>query len=315
MFRYKGFGLIINSEIHIPELMLHKEDMHLPIDLFINIGETPKALIGTGFVRKVKNWAGNNEFLLEIPNLVRYHTFSGNTIIIQPLVIETVDWQSIRIFLLGTVMASILHQKKYIPLHASAIEYEQELILFCGKSGVGKSTTASFLKKRGYTLFSDDICVIKPKEIQDGIVYAHPTYPMIRLWADTIGQLEDKKIVAEERVRPDIAKFKNYFREDFDNQALPIRKIVVLGINDTEYFEKSVIASVPEKMLHLRTHTFRSGILKRMQGQTNLFHSLTTIASLIPVVKISRPDNYSNINDYIDFIENGLLRTQSIKEI
>lgn len=315
MFKYKGFGLIINSEISIPELMSQEDDKHLPPDVFIKMGATPKELTGDGVIRKVRNWAKNNEFLLEIPNLVRYHTLSGDTIIVEPLVTKAVDWQSIRIFLLGTVMASILHQKGYVPLHASAIQHEQELILFCGKSGVGKSTTASFLKKRGYSLFSDDICLIKPQEIQKGTVHAYPTYPMIRLWSNTINQLKDKKIVAKERVRPDIDKFKNYFREDFDNRALPIRKVIVLGINYTDHFEKSVIASIPEKMLHLKTHTFRSGIVKRMQRQATLFHSLLKMASLIPMTKISRPDNHSNINEYIDFIEDGLIRTQSIKEV
>jgi len=309
MYNYRGFGLDISSEIEIPELMLSVNENLKTNNLLIKLGKTPNKLIGENVVRKVRNWAGNNEFLLEVPNLVRYHTFGGNTIVIQPLATKELDWQSIRIFLLGTVIASILHQKGYVPLHASAIAFKQELVLFCGNSGVGKSTTASFLKKRGYTLFSDDICLIKPKEIKNGVVYAHPTYPMVRLWSDTITKLKDKKVIAAERVRPGIDKFKNYFREDFDNKPLPIRSIVVLGINNENNFKQNIINSIPEKMLYLKKQTFRKSIVKRMEGQANLFYSLTKVASSVPMMRVSRPETYSNINAYIDFIEDGFIRS------
>ena len=63
----------------------------------------------------------------------------------------------IRVFLLGSCLGALLHQRGVLALHASAIETDQGAVLFMGDSGMGKSTTLQAFIKRGYKMLADDI--------------------------------------------------------------------------------------------------------------------------------------------------------------
>ena len=53
--------------------------------------------------------------------------------------------KDIEIFLLGPVWATLCHQRRILPLHASAIATETGIIAFAGHPGAGKSTIAAML--------------------------------------------------------------------------------------------------------------------------------------------------------------------------
>ena len=55
---------------------------------------------------------------------------------------------------------------------------ERVLIGIIGKPGAGKSTLMAALMKRGFTLFSDDVCV--PVSGTSEGVFMHSSYPMMK---------------------------------------------------------------------------------------------------------------------------------------
>lgn len=155
MYYYWAYGLTVKSEIAFPELF------HVPIphdaDIQIKMGEVPETLMSEISTKKSQRIFTSSEYLLVVPDTATYYAGAGNSIIIQKE--PHADWESVRLFCLSNAFAAILYQRKSIPIHCSAFIHRDQLILIFGDSGAGKSTTLGAMLKRGYGVFSDDVCV------------------------------------------------------------------------------------------------------------------------------------------------------------
>lgn len=61
-------------------------------------------------------------------------------------------------------MGFCLYQNKFFVLHASAIKYKNEAILFIGMSGAGKSSLSASMCKKGIQFITEDVaCIEKDK--------------------------------------------------------------------------------------------------------------------------------------------------------
>jgi hypothetical protein len=81
------------------------------------------------------------------------------------------DWQRA---LLGKVLPSISVKRGYEALHASAVESPQGVVAVLAPSGMGKTTLAIELMRRGWPLFADDVLTLSDV---GGDVWAHPGTP------------------------------------------------------------------------------------------------------------------------------------------
>jgi HprK-related kinase A len=64
-----------------------------------------------------------------------------------------------------------LGQRRYLLLHASAVERDGRAVLMTGLSGAGKSTLAALLGARGWRLMGDEFALVDPAT---GLVHAFP---------------------------------------------------------------------------------------------------------------------------------------------
>ena len=124
-YTYKAFGLIIESEILIPELMSYSDVDQADVRVVLT-----KKLDFSGKGIDANNWfvVEEDELLLEIDKISRFRVTHGTLIEIEPL--EEGDIQSIRLFLLGSAIGGLLHQRGILPIHASAVEVNGKAILF-----------------------------------------------------------------------------------------------------------------------------------------------------------------------------------------
>ncbi len=82
--------------------------------------------------------------------------------------------------LFATVITLHLQLRDQFPLHCSGIIAHAGIHLFCGPSGVGKSTLATLLLSHGYNIFCDDKCVLN-YDAEENIFIGHNGVPTLRV--------------------------------------------------------------------------------------------------------------------------------------
>lgn len=301
MHNYWGFGLHIASEIEFPELLPFD---FKKADITISIGKTPEALEGEGVVKKPLSSISKDEYLLHYKNICKYYAGHGSKIIAEPA--PGVDEHSIRLFLLGSVMAAILYQRGDIPLHASAIVKKGKIILFAGNSGAGKSTLLARLSTKGYDIFTDDVCVLQHNTTEGKEVFGTASYPMLKLWDDAISQLDDKAFTRDFKVRPQLPKYGQFFYDTFNLKALPVERIYVLSPenNSGEINVKQLSSMQAFKKLEKQAYKYQ--LITNTLLRTLHFSLLSQLANSIPVFEVTRPVNGTSAEALCDTLENLL---------
>jgi len=87
--------------------------------------------------------------------------------------------------LLDQAIPRLLAGRGHLVVHASVVHAGQHTVAFLGRSGWGKSTLAALLHDHGFPALCDD-CALQ--ELHDNQVFATPSYPGLRLYADSIAQ-------------------------------------------------------------------------------------------------------------------------------
>jgi aryl sulfotransferase len=132
---YTAYGLIWRMPLACPEL--RPAPIGAVADVNVTYGELPPPqveAISAGPLRQVTT----GEARFGLPGVARLLVRGGHEIIIERM--AEADDEMVRLLLLGTGAALILHQRGLLPLHASAIVTQAGAVLFMGHSGVGKST-------------------------------------------------------------------------------------------------------------------------------------------------------------------------------
>jgi len=200
-------------------------------------------------------------------------------------------------------MAAILYQRRSIPFHASAIVKDGSLALFTGASGAGKSTLLASLGKRGYTVFTDDICVLQLKE--DKIV-GTAAYPMMKLWIDSITHLSDSKFDLDYKVRPQLPKYGQFFYDTFSKAEIPVGKLFILALDHNAENISTTPTAAAQTFRELEKQAYRYKLMVSTPVRKRFFELASHIANTVPVAKVVRPAGSSFIEILADKIESML---------
>ena len=285
IFHYYGFGLLISSEIEFPEL-LPSESRDAEVSIFF--GKVPAQISGISITSPNFSYTiGEEELLFTVTDIVRYHASNGNNIIVEVLS-TTEEERTIRLYVLATVMAAILLQRQRLPLHASAIIKDGMLILLSGDSGAGKSTLLAELIKSGYQVFSDDIVVLK-KDLLTGGILANASYPMIKLWNDSIEKLDhvyfsDKSF----KVRHDLDKYGFFFHSIFRTGSFPVSKILLLKKGSQEGFLMKEQKHT-EAFTAIFKQVYRPMLIQSNKHRLLCFTIISELAKSCTFMEITRP--------------------------
>ena len=126
--------------------------------------------------------AVDGALLLDVPEVGRFRIARGEEIAIDPA--PGASERNLRVYLLGSAMGALLHQRGVLPLHANAVEIGGHAVAFLGRSGAGKSTLAAWFADRGHRVLCDDVCAVSLGE--DGAPLVAPGVPRLRLWEDAL---------------------------------------------------------------------------------------------------------------------------------
>ncbi len=199
MHRYAFGPFTIHTEIKLDDLQTSEA---AGIPLVLRSGKVPPALSNPAY-RDQYCCATQDEFLLNIPDVAKYWIRSGSEIVLEAA--NDADPLDVRGYLLGNVFAIVCHQRRLLPLHASAVRMGSGVVAFLGASGAGKSSLAAFLAQTGYALVADDICLLDPMANPASRVL--PVPPWLKLWRGSLTAL-GYEIDGLSQTFPDEDKFK-----------------------------------------------------------------------------------------------------------
>ena len=174
-FDYSVFSLHVRSDLELPELLAAAP------------GGQPDVTIEQGPVTAAPSpgpglHAAECGAILTVDGIARFAIADGASITVEREL--DVPDANIRLYLLGSAMGVLLHQRGLLPLHANAVEIDGRAFAFMGSSGSGKSTLAAWFHDHGYRIIADDICVIRFDWADAAFV--SPGLPRIRLWRDAM---------------------------------------------------------------------------------------------------------------------------------
>ena len=294
---YTAYNLIIASELPSPQLMPLPKSEEMPdIDVHIRYGEVPKVLAGA-VSKGVLYQAKPNEFLLHLQDIAGFWVRNGKEIIIDPA--QNVTDDEVRLFLFGSAFGALLHQRGLLVLHASAIETKHGAVLFVGASGNGKSTTAAAFHQRGYSVLSDDVCVIILDKNNNPVVL--PAFPQIKLWADTVKELAHEK-ASLRKVRPQLEKYALMLEEGFATTSRPLYAVYALSPHNKEDFKLTPVED-GNKFRILLNNTYRGRFMDGLKMRDSHFSLAVVAANKIKVSRVSRPSAPFRIKELIDLLE------------
>ena len=197
---YSLAGLRIESEIPLPQLLRYPMSSQATNSVGIRYAKVPQFLPSARSFKEdpyFEAQCDDHNLLIVIPDVARFLLRGTNEILIDTA--PDASENDIRAYLLGTVFGAFCHRGGILPLHASAIDFEDGCAAFAGHSGAGKSTLAASLGARGHQVISDDVCFIRADE--NGQILVWPGIGRIRLWPDALDALEYDRSAAERELR------------------------------------------------------------------------------------------------------------------
>ncbi len=299
-FFYYANGLRFNSCMQFPELTPLKTEP-ASTDVSINFGYVPENL-DSPVSKGARFQASPGRFLLQMDNIARFIAIDGKQIIIQP--IEGIKESEIRVFLLASVFGALAHQRHFLPVHASAILYKGEAILFAGDSGAGKSTLAASFLNQGYEVISDDISNISMSE-ETGRMSVHPGYAQLKLWANSLKFLNENP-ADHHSLRPHIEKFGKRIPYFNSHKPIPVKAIYVINIRAGQ--EASIEETRGRKKFNeISYHTFRQKLIEGLGVQQTHFNNVQQLSNAVTVKNVSRNEKIKKLPDLLKLLEEDML--------
>ena len=295
---YSAFGLRIRSDLALPELSSLNNPAAAEADVEITVGPA-----GAGIEHPMDEGptfrTAPGRFDMEIEGVGRFQVSEGRKIRVEPGPDATE--QLLRVFVLGSALGALLHQRGLLPMHASAIRVGEGAVLFAGRSGVGKSTTLGAFAKRGYAALSDDVTAIRFNEAGEPL--ALPSFPATRLCEDAAIHLDRDDLEHLPRM-PLTPKFVAPIDHFWDTE-LPVAAIFLINLHNEPKIDFKQLTGA-DCVAKLIRSTYRRRFLEGFGLKDTQFAAVSRLAAATPVTEIRRPPDLSRLDEMLDQIEQRL---------
>jgi hypothetical protein len=295
-YLFRAYRLLIAASVPIPEMTADESSPDSTPDVLIAAGDFPDEIpnpLSSSAVHQVSAQA----LLLRVAGVGRYLVREGREILFDPDPAATPH--DVRVFLLGTCLGALLHQRGFLVLHASGIATERGSVLFAGASGAGKSTLLGDLLRRGYKMIVDDVCAVRFDEA--GVPIVVPSYPRTRLWADAAERFAiDTSNLP--RTRPSWNKFERQVTDQFSDREVKLTHVFDLaGPFDGTEFSIERLGSI-DAFSTLLANTYRGILLDGMDLRASHFTLASRAARAVDVIRVRRPAASSGVAELADLI-------------
>ena len=295
-YSYTAYGLRFDSAMPLPELQPAAPGHS---DITIVDGDVPSSLPEAS-AHGIAWQAAPGRVLLSVKDVARYLIVDNREIRVERH--PGTNDAEVRVFLLGSVLGALLHARKMLILHASAIDTARGAVLFMGRSGAGKSTLLGAFLQRGYAMLADDKAAIALDE--RNIPHVVPGFPRIRLTEDAATALRypmdggqrpaslEKCVLPVPRFQPD---------------PRPVHAAYSLSVHNRSEIHLERLPPL-DRFPVLHRHTYRRKLLHQTGARQAHFRLLAAVSSHVQVARIVRPDHLSRIDELATRIEEDLAR-------
>ena len=295
MYVYSTYGLGIQSELELPELVAGTDSNGTVTIRFGKVEPLPDE-VDSQFH---SFWATPNETCLCFQGSGAFLVRNGNEIIIQPS--PKVDERVLRLAILGPALSMLLHQRGLLVLHGSAVVVNGQAASFLGNSGDGKSTMAGVLNRRGHALIADDLSVVDFDSNGDPLLY--PGFPQLKLWPEAVTSLGDD-LNSLARLHPALEKRARHIKQDdFFENTVALRRLYVLQEADALSIE---LVPQQQAFIELVRHSHDALLLRQTNSASRHFEQCSRLASIVQMYYLKRPRSLAALPDVAQLIEENL---------
>lgn len=287
---YKVYGLILQSNIVIKELLKYNLKENEEPDIIVKVEEMPEDIHKLLESGKHSN-ISEKDFWFNVEGVGIYRIVKGKNIYIEP---TGGNLEDIKCFLLGTAMGVALIQKKIVAIHGGCIKIGDKSIIITGESGAGKSTLVSSFRMKGYKFLSDDVCAIKLNNKLEPM--AMPAYPQQKLCKDAMDKFNlnkcEYKFIDEEREKYAIPAL-----DEFSINEVPFKYLFIISVsNDIKEVKTEEIKGVA-KLDYVINNIYRIQLANAIGFNREYFNNIVNISKNLYVYKIIRPNNKFTVNE------------------
>ncbi len=289
---YRAFGMTIASEVVLYAERTVVEDA----EVIIRFGKCPpmteEPLLELDWVK-----VSINQAILLVPEVGLFFVHNGKEIIMD--IIEGVDEETIRLYLLGTCMGIILQQRKRVAMHGSCVCKKGHALLIMGDSGAGKTSLAAEFLARGWKLMSDDVTPIRN---ESDFMYVQSSYPGQKMWVDTIERSHSEDRVVDRVIREDDGrqKFQLNAKKVFVNKELPLKYAVMIVPQGDTLCMGEITGFLKTDIL--MRNVYRRYLVTDKEGQVKQFDTCLKLAKQTKIFLIERPLEKETIKEIADWL-------------
>ncbi len=307
-FFYTAYGLEIDSALPLPELIEAPAGLNPAVTIRFGTVSEPES---GAFCHTQSAYVQGDDAILFWKDVGAFCVRAGNAIIIEPA--ADVSENVLRLFVLGSALGVLLHQRGYMVLHASAVAIDGQVVAFVGQKGFGKSTTAAAFHAQGYPLVTDDLVATK---LTDGRAMVMPGFPQLKLWPESAAYL-GKNPETLPRLVQDSAfeKRKQRVTDAFASRPLPLNSIFLLADGDTPAIVPlSAQPAFFSLMEHWQIVRLGEAFAKEIGG-ADFFFQGTKLLNRVPVFELQRPYDLTALPEIIQIVINHTSVNPSEKQL
>jgi hypothetical protein len=203
------------------------------------------------------------------------------------------DYDLFRIFALSEALGLILFQRGIFLLHGSAVLIDNQVSVFVGVGGAGKSTTVAAFAKASYLVLSDDLVAI---QFIDGKPYVIPSFPHIKIWENSLDGLQIDKT----KLEPAFEGHNKYFLclsyQNYPESPVPLKKIHIL---QKPYSKKPKAIKPNEVPIELLKYFPLPHQLLTGKNLQKHFMDSILLANQVEIERMNRPQNFKKLEEFI----------------